>query len=184
MAIAKLKAFKSALAKLREDTTETSTELSRLIAAATCEGEVMFRKIKLTGVSLATQQAFKNNWPLLVEMLACVANRFDDLQTMDAMKGVHLLNFALCMADWHSCFCDLEVSLLVSHFKQLLEKNEVSLSAVPTEWSAFKYHVAQTLQGNPNIWPLLLTHYTAISSQILYTWLNSSVVSNQLAMLQ
>ena len=61
MAIAKLKAFKSALAKLREDTTETSTELSRLIAAATCEGEVMFRKIKLTGVSLATQQAFKNN---------------------------------------------------------------------------------------------------------------------------
>lgn len=91
----KLEAFKSAVAKLKEDTPETSTKLSQLVAAATCEGEVMFCKTKLTGVSAAIQQAFKNNRPPLVDkMLACVTNRFNDFQTIDAMKGVRLCTVA------------------------------------------------------------------------------------------
>ena len=76
------------------------------------------------------------------------------------MKGVRLLNFTLWPIDTAAfdTFGDLEVSLLVNHFKPLLE-NEVSLSAVPTEQSAFKHYAAQNFQGNSNIWPLLLTHY-------------------------
>ena len=161
LAFAKLKAFMSSAAKLKEDTTETPTELSRLVNV-TCVSEVMFRKTKLTGVSTTVQHALKNNRPLLVDkMLACVTNRFDDLHSIDAMKGVRLLNFVSWPIDTPAfdTFGDLEVSLLVNHFKPLLEKNEVSLDAVPTEWSAFKYYAAQNLQGNSNIWPLLLTHY-------------------------
>ena len=154
LAVAKLIAFESAVAKLKEDTPETSTELTRLVAAATCEGEVVFHKTKLSGVSTAVQQAFKNNRaPLVDKMLACVTNCFDDLQTIDAMKGVRLLNFTLWPIDTAAfdTFGDLKVSLLVNHFKPLLEKNEVSLSAVPTEWSAFKHYAAQNFQGNSNI---------------------------------
>ena len=75
------------------------------------------------------------------------------------MKGVRLLNFTLWPIDTAAfdTFGDLEVSLLVNHFKPLLEKNEVSLSAVPTEWIAFKHYAAQNFQGNSNIWPVLLT---------------------------
>ena len=116
----------------------------------------MFRKTKLSGVSTAVQQALKNNRaPLVDKMLACVTNRFDDLQTIDAMKGVRLLNFNLWPIDTAALHAsgDLEVSLLVNHFKSLL-KNEVSL---PIEWSTFKHYAAQNFQRNSNIWPLLLT---------------------------
>ena len=100
LAVAKLKAFEFAVAKLKEDTPGPSAELTQLVTVATCEGEVMFRKTKLTGVSGAIQQAFKNSRPPLVhKLLECVANRFDDLQTIDAMKGVRLLNFALWPID-------------------------------------------------------------------------------------
>ena len=50
----------------------------------------------------------------------------------------------------------------MNHFKPLLEKNQVSLSAISTEWTAFKYYAAQNLQGNSKIWPLLLTQYHLI----------------------
>lgn len=106
-------------------------------------------------------QAFKKNRPALVDkIVACAANRFDDLQN-DVMKGVNLLNFILWPVDSDAfdTFGDLEVSLLVNHFKPLLEKNEVALSAISTEWTAFKHYAAQNFQGNSNIWPLLLTHY-------------------------
>ena len=116
----------------------------------------MFRKMKLTGVSAPIHQALKNNRPPLVDkMFACVTNHSDDLQTKKGtMKGVHLLNFALWPIDTAAfvIFCDLEVVLLVNHFKSLLEKkNEVSISVMPTEWNAFKYYAAQNFQGNLNI---------------------------------
>lgn len=78
------------------------------------------------------------------------------------MKGVNLLNFI----SWPSVdsaafdtFGDVEVSLLVNHFKPLLEKNNVALSTISTEWNAFKHYAAENLTGNSNIWSLLLTHY-------------------------
>ena len=77
------------------------------------------------------------------------------------MKGVNLLNYIVWPIDTAAfdTFGDSEVSALVNHFKPLLEKNEVSLSAISTEWTAFKYYAAQNLQGNSKIWPLLLTQY-------------------------
>ena len=162
LAVAKLKVFHSAVARLKEDEPETSTEVSQLVAAAVDDSEVVFRKLKLNGVSAAVQQGFKKNRPVLIDkMLACVMDRFNDLQTIDAMKGVRLLDFMLWPIDTAAfeVFGDLEVSLLVNHFKLLLEKNELSLRATATEWSAFKHYAAQNVQGITNIWPLLLTCY-------------------------
>ena len=73
----------------------------------------------------------------------------------------------------------MEVSLLVNHLKPLLEKNEVSLGAVPTEWSAFKHYAPQNIQGNSNIWPLLLTRYRMKFPNLVHLIKNSSIVSNQ-----
>lgn len=77
------------------------------------------------------------------------------------MKDVRLLNFKSwpTEAAAFETFGDLETSLLVDHFKPLLEKNEVSLGFISTEWSASKYYSAQNLQESSNIWPLLLMHY-------------------------
>lgn len=110
LAVANLKTFESAVAKLKEDTPETSTKLTQLVAAATCEGEAVFCKTKLSGVSTAVRQAFKNNRAPLVNKM--FTNRFDDLQTIDAIKGVRLLNFTLWPIDTAAfdTFGDLEVS--------------------------------------------------------------------------
>ena len=106
------------------------------------------------------QHAFKNSRFTLVDKLsACLKDRFDDLETMDTMKGVRLLNFKSWPKDASAfeTFGDLEILLLMNHFRLLLEKNKVSFSAISTEWSAFKHYSAQNLQEN--IWPLLLAHY-------------------------
>ena len=156
LAVAKLKAFMSSAAKLKEDTTETPTELSRLVNV-TCVSEVMFRKTKLTGVSTTVQHAFKNNRPLLVDkMLACVTNRFDDLHSIDAMKGVRLLNFVSWPIDTPAfdTFGDLEVSLLSNHCWRRMKSHSI-LSQQSGVLS--RYYAAQNLQGNSNIWPL--SHY-------------------------
>ena len=94
LAVAKLKAFHSTVARLKEDNPESPTELAKLIASTTCESGVTFRRVKLNGVSPVVQHAFKNSRSTLVDKLsACVKDRFDDLETMDTMKGVRLLNF-------------------------------------------------------------------------------------------
>lgn len=125
----------SLLPSLRKDELEACTKLSQLVAAATCDGKVVFHKAKLTGVSAAIQQAFKNNWPVLVDkMLEC---HFDDLQTIDAMKGVRLLDFMKWPID--------------TAFFELFGDLEVSLSAIATEWSALKHYAAQNIQGITNI---------------------------------
>ena len=162
LAVARLKAFHSTLAKLKEDNTETPTELSKLIAATNCESGITFRGVKLNGVSSVVQQAFKNSRSTLVNKVSeCVKDRFDDLETMDIMKGVRILDFKMWPMETAAfeTFGDLEISLLVDHFKTLLEKNGVSLGAISTEWSAFKHYSVQNLQGNSNIWPLLLTYH-------------------------
>lgn len=89
----KLKAFHSTAARLKEDDPESLTELSKLIAVTTFEGGVTFHGVKLHGACPVVQQALKNNQSTLVDkVFACVKDRFDDLKTVDAMKGVRLLN--------------------------------------------------------------------------------------------
>ena len=79
LAIAKLRAFKYIVSKLKDvPHTEATkeTELSRLVAAATCESEVVFHKIDLRGVTVPVQQAFMKSRPALVDkIVACVQNR-------------------------------------------------------------------------------------------------------------
>ena len=100
LAVVNLKALEFAVANMKED---TPTELTQLVAAATCEGDVVFRETKLSGVSTAVQKAFKNNWaPILDKMFACVTNHFDDLQTIDAMKCSSLKFYSV--VNRHNCF--------------------------------------------------------------------------------
>jgi len=163
LAVAKLKSFRSTLTSLKKDSPDISTELSVLASVSTSSGSVvMYRKTQLSRVNQQVQEAFKRNRPLLIDkMLECVANRFDDLQNLDAMKGVNILSVPLWPTgkpDFET-YGNSEVSLLVNHFKVLLEMNGVSLNAVLTEWNAFKHYVGHNIQGNPDVWSLLLTRY-------------------------
>ena len=70
------------------------------MAAATNDSEVMLHEVTLHGVTSTVKQAFKNNRPAFVnKILVCIANRFDDLQRVDAMKGVNLLNYIVWPID-------------------------------------------------------------------------------------
>lgn len=103
-------------------------------------------------MSLTIQQAFKKNRSALTDKIShCVRDRFDDLETMDVMKGSRILDFNLWPTEELvlETFGDLEISLMV----------EISISAIPTEWNSFKHYWKQTLQGNTDVWPLLLTCY-------------------------
>ncbi len=88
-------------------------------------------------------------------MLECVASRFDDLHNLDAMKGVNTIG----KPDFET-YGNSEVSLLVNHFKVLLEMNGVSLNAVLTKWNAFKHYVGHNIQGNPDVWSLLVIDHS------------------------
>ena len=80
LAIAKLRAFKSIVSKLKDTEVTKETELSRVVAATTCGSEAVFRTIKLQGVTVPVQQAFMKSRPALVDkIVACVQNRFDEM---------------------------------------------------------------------------------------------------------
>ena len=81
----------------------------------------------------------------------CVKDQFDDLETMDVTKEIRLLDFKSWPIETAAFETsgDLETSVMVGHFKPLLESVA----------SAFKHYSMQTLQGNSIIWLLLLMHY-------------------------
>ena len=166
------------LQSLKEDSTETLTELAQLVSAVnTSRNDVMYHKTKKTRVSAAVQLAFKRNWPLLVDKLKeCVADR---LESVDAMKNVGLLNFSSWPIAAFDTFGNSEVSLFVNHFKPLLKKNEVSLSAVATEWNTFKHYAAHSIQDNLDIWSILLTSYRSKFPNFVHLDRNTSAISSQ-----
>ena len=122
----------------------------------------MFKGVKKYEARSVISQAFRKSRSHLVEKVCeCIRGRFDDLESVDAMKGSRLLDVNTWPTETTDLemFGDLEIKLLIGHFKAILEKNGVSIGTISTEWSAFKFYWQQALQGSTNVWPLLLTHH-------------------------
>ena len=98
--------------------------------------------------------------PWLIRYVSeCVKDQFDNLETMDVMKGIRLLD----LKSWpiktaaFETFGGLEISLKVDHFRPYTAREFKPL--LESGARAFKHYSMQTLQGSSIIWPLLLMHY-------------------------